>query len=204
LVITKTHPSGSTTKESKIRSPPRKKESEETMNRHLICILAFGLLLNGSLLMAREIRQERLSLLSETVRLTGQETFVLTSDLKHRQAACEERAAKAKDDCELPVVHFQLGSAELSETEQKSLLAALAHYAIASGTGLIVTGHTCSLGTEERNSVLSQERAKQVAAVLRAHGYTVSEIAAMGSQQPLPGNKDLASNRRVELAVIEP
>ena len=57
------------------------------MNLHLICILAFGLLLNGSLLMAREIRQERLSLLSETVRLADQETFVLTSTLNHRQAA---------------------------------------------------------------------------------------------------------------------
>ena len=174
------------------------------MNLHLICILALGLLLNGSLLMAREIRQERLSLLSETVRLTGQETFVLTSDLKHRQAPCEERAAKAKDDCELPVVHFQLGSAELSETEQKSLLAALARCAIASGIGLIVTGHTCSLGTEERNRVLSQERAEQVGAVIRSHGYTVFEVVAMGSQQPLPGNEHLASNRRVELAFTQP
>ena len=69
------------------------------MNLHLICILALGLLLNGSLLMAREIRQERLSLLSETVRLTDQETFVLTSTLNHRQAACEERTAKATDGC---------------------------------------------------------------------------------------------------------
>ena len=173
------------------------------MNLHLICILALGLLLNGSLLMAREIRQERLSLLSETVRLTDQETFVLTSTLNHRQAACEERAAKTTDDCELPMVHFQLGRAELSKIEQDALLTALAQCTNAPGTGLIVTGHTCSLGTEERNHVLSQERAEQVAAVLRSHGYTVSKTAAMGSQQPLPGNEDLANNRRVELAVIQ-
>ena len=174
------------------------------MNLHLICILALGLLLNGSLLIAREIRQERLSLLSETVRLADQETFVLTSTLNHRQSACEEKAAKATIACQFPVAHFQLGSAELSQTEQTSLLAALARCAIAPGTGLIVIGHTCSLGTEERNRVLSQERAEQVAAVLRSHGYTVSEIAAMGSQHPLPGNEDLANNRRVELAVIQP
>ena len=174
------------------------------MNLHLICILALGLLLNGSLLMAREIRQERLSLLSETVRLADQETFVLTRTLNHRQPACEEKAAKATDGCELPVVHFQLGSAELSLSEQDALLAALARCAIAPGIGLIVTGHTCSLGTEERNRVLSQERAERVATVLRSHGHAVSEIAAMGSQQPLPGNEGLANNRRVELAVIQP
>ncbi|MGE4403262.1 MAG: OmpA family protein [Desulfobulbus sp.] len=174
------------------------------MNLHLICILALGLLLNGSLLMAREIRQERVSLLSETVRLAGQETFVLTGTPNLRQAACGERAARLLKVCTLPVVWFKLGSAELSETEQESLLTALAQCTIAPDTGVIVTGHTCSLGTEERNRVLSQERTEQVAAVLRSHGYTVSKIAAMGSQQPLPGNEDLASNRRVELAVIEP
>ena len=69
---------------------------------------------------------------------------------------------------------------------------------------MIVTGHTCSLGTEEHNHILSRERAEQVATVLRAHGYTVSEVAAMGSQQPLPGNEDLPNNRRVELALTQP
>lgn len=174
------------------------------MNLHLICILALGLLLNGSLLMAREIRQERLSLLSESVRLADQETFVLTRTLNHRQPACEERTAKATIACQFPVTHFQLGSAELSKIEQDALMTALAQCTNALGTGLIVTGHTCSLGTEERNRILSQERAEQVAAVIRSHGYTVSEIAAMGSQHPLPGNEDLANNRRVELAVIQP
>jgi outer membrane protein OmpA-like peptidoglycan-associated protein len=69
---------------------------------------------------------------------------------------------------------------------------------------MIVTGHTCSLGTEERNRILSRERAEQVAAVLRGHGYTVFEVAGMGSQQPIPGNEHLASNRRVELAFTQP
>ena len=174
------------------------------MNLHLICILALGLLLNGSLLMAREIRQERLSLLSETVRLTDQETFVLTGTTNLRHLACGERVDRPLGVCALPMVHFQLGRAELSETEQKSLLATLELCSIAPGTGLIVTGHTCSLGTEDRNRFLSQERAELVATVLRSHGYTVSEVAAMGSQQPLPGNEDLANNRRVELAIIQP
>ena len=174
------------------------------MNRHLICILALGLLLNGSLLMAREIRQERLSLLDEVVRLVDRETFVLTDVTSLRQPACAEKVTEAMDACRLPVVHFQLNSAVLSLSEQDALLTALAQCTIASGTGLIVTGHTCSLGTEERNRILSRERAEQVAELLRSHGYTVSETAAMGSQQPLPGNEGLANNRRVELAVIQP
>ena len=167
-------------------------------------ILIASLLLSVSPLMAREIRQERFSLLSEIVQVTDRETFVLTSTPNHRQPACEERTVKATDGCELPVVHFQLGSAELSLSEQDALLAALAQCSMALEAALIVTGHTCSLGTEERNRILSHERAEQVAAVLCAHGYTVSETAAMGSQQPVYGNDHLANNRRVELAFIQP
>ena len=173
------------------------------MNAHLIPILITVLLLSVSPLMAREIRQERFSLLSEIVQVTDRETFVLTGTPNHRQPACEERTAKATDGCELPVVHFQLGSAELPQAEQTLLLAALAQCSIAPEAALIVTGHTCSLGTEERNRILSRERAEQVAAVLRGHGYTVSAVAAMGSQQPIPGT-ELANNRRVELDLAQP
>ena len=150
--------------------------------------------------MAREIRQERFSLLSEIVQVTDRETFVLTGTPNHRQPACEERTVKATDGCELPVVHFQLGSAELSQTEQEALLAALAQCTIAPEAGLIVTGHTCSLGTEERNRILSRERAEQVAAVLRAHGYTVSEVeghglAATRTWQRTPGQQPASRTR---------
>ena len=174
------------------------------MNLHLICILALGLLLNGSLLMAREIRQERLSLLNEIVQVTDRETFVLTSTTNLRQTACGERSARFMEACALPVVRFHLNSAELSETEQDALLAALTRCAIAPDTRLIVIGHTCSLGTDDRNRVLSRERAEQVAAALRTHGYTVSKVEGQGSCSMLPGNEHLASNRRVELAFTQP
>ena len=173
------------------------------MNAHLIPILTTVLILSVSPLMAREIRQERFSLLSEIVQVTDRETFVLTSTPNHRQPACEERTVKATDGCELPVVHFQLGSAELSLSEQDALLAALAQCSMAPEAALIVTGHTCSLGTEERNRILSRERAEQVAAVLRGHGYIVSRLEGKGSCYPLPGTK-LANNRRVELALTQP
>ena len=174
------------------------------MNAHLIPILITVLLLRVSPLMAREIRQERFSLLSEIVQVTDRETFILTSTPNHRQPACEERTAKAKDGCVLPVVQFQLSSAELSKTAQESLLAVLAQCNIAPEAGLIVTGHTCSLGTEDRNLILSRERAEGMAAILRTHGYTVSAVKAMGSRQPIHGNNLLANNRRVELAIIQP
>ena len=173
------------------------------MNAHLIPILITVPLLSVSQLMAREIRQERFSLLTEIVQVTDRETFVLTGTPNHRQPACGRKVTEAKDGCELPVVHFHLGSAELSQTDQTSLLAALAHCTIAPDTGVIVTGHTCSLGTEERNRILSRERAEQVAALLRSHGYTITEVAAMSSQQPIPGT-ELANNRRVELAFTQP
>ena len=172
--------------------------------KSIIPILMVVLLLSDSSLMAREIRQEHFSLMSETIRLTDRETFVLTDTPNHRQPACGEKVTEATDAYRLPMVHFQLGSAELSQTEQESLLAALAQCTIAPEAGLIVTGHTCSLGTEDRNLILSRERAEGLAAVLRTHGYTVSAVKAMGSRQPIHGNNLLANNRRVELAIIQP
>jgi len=172
--------------------------------KSMIPILIVILFLNGSPLTAREIRQERFSLLSEIVQVTDRETFVLTDTPNLRQPACGEKVTEATDACRLPVVHFLLGSAELSRTEQTSLLAALAQCSMTPEAALIVIGHTCSLGSEERNRILSRERAEQVAAVLRAHGYTVFEVAAMDSQQPLPGNEHLTNNRRVELAFAQP
>ena len=189
---------------TELTSTARKREHKNIMNAHLIPILITVLILSVSPLMAREICQERFSLLSEIVQVTDRETFVLTGTPNHRQPACKEKTVKATDGCRLPVVHFQLGSAELSQTEQTSLLTALAQCTIAPDTGVIVTGHTCSLGTDERNRMLSRERAEQVAAVLRGHGYTVFEVTAMGSQQPIPGNEHLANNRRVELALTQP
>ena len=188
---------------TKPTSTVRKREHKKIMNVHLILILITVLLLSDSPLMARKIRQERFSLLSEIVQVTDRETFVLTGTPNHRKPACKEKTVKATDGCRLPVVHFQLGSAELSQSKQTSLLAALARCSMAPEAALIVTGHTCSLGTEERNRILSRARAEQVAAVLRGHGYTVSEVAAMGSQQPIPGT-ELTNNRRVELALMHP
>lgn len=170
----------------------------------LFTILIAVLLLMESPVMARQIRQERFSLLSMSVRLADQETFILTATSQHRQLACEERTAITTLACRLPVVHFQLDSAELSETERASLITALAQCAIAPGTGLILTGHTCSLGTEAHNGILSNRRAERVATVLRTHGYTVSAVTGMGSQKPLPGNTPLANNRRVELTFTQP
>ena len=51
------------------------------MNAHLIPILITALIQSVSPLMAREIREERFSLLSEIVQVTERETFVLTGTL---------------------------------------------------------------------------------------------------------------------------
>jgi outer membrane protein OmpA-like peptidoglycan-associated protein len=189
---------------AKMRSAAGKKEHETMRIAPLFSILIAVLFLMESPVMARQIRQERFSLLSESVRLADQETFFLTSTSQHRQLACEERIAITTLACWLPVVHFQLDSAELSETERASLITALAQCAIAPGTGLIVTGHTCLQGTEAHNRILSQRRAEKVAKVLRTHGYTVSAVTGIGAQAPLPGNKQLANNRRVELTFTQP
>ena len=174
------------------------------MSDSIICMLLTVFLLNPSQLWARVIRQESFSFIDEMVRYPVSDTFIITAATSGNRGACEDVMGQGTVACRQLVAYFQLGSAELDPKERDQLLAALVECTIAPETGLIVTGHTCSLGTEDRNLILSQQRAEQVTAVLRAHGYTVSKVEAMGSLHPLPGNNQLANNRRVEVATTQP
>jgi len=95
-----------------------------------------------------------------------------------------------------PTVFFALNSAWLSPGERERLLKEMRPHQIA--IPLQVSGYTCELGSEPQNQLISRHRAETVAALLRAHGYTVATVEGKGM---LLGN-DLDKNRRVEIKPV--
>lgn len=174
------------------------------MNVFMIGILVIGLFQNPSLLWAREISQETFSFINETVRSSAEATFIVTHTARGHRLACDPVASQALVSCQLPVVHFQLGSAELGRKESDRFQTELRRCAIPPERGLIVTGHACGIGQASRNLDLSRQRAQSVAVWLRAHGYTLAEVQGVGARYPVAGVDHLELNRRVELAVSQP
>lgn len=104
---------------------------------------------------------------------------------------------------------FDFDSAQLRLTAEPSLDTLVA---ILEGTGstVEVTGHTDSLGTDEINGPLSQERAEAVAAYLTEQGIEADRISSSGagSSEPIAENtyedgrdnpEGRQQNRRVEV-----
>ena len=102
-----------------------------------------------------------------------------------------------------PPIQFRLGSAVLAPEEEENLMTWLRKCAITKNTPLVVTGHTCPLGTEHLNQNLSLQRARAVADLLLERGFTVAEVAGQGSRSPLTTDpQQYYLNRRVEITPV--
>jgi outer membrane protein OmpA-like peptidoglycan-associated protein len=148
------------------------------------------------------IQEETARFNSDTVRYPAANTFLVVPASERKKLEC---GGHAKGNCQqLPTLHFQLGSAKLSSDEKQLLVDGLQLCSVSKNTPLRVTGYTCSLGTELENRILSLHRAREVADVLRGHGYTVKEdeVQGMGDDKPLTKEpKNFAMNRRVQIAM---
>ena len=75
------------------------------------------------------------------------------------------------------------------------------------GRSIVLTGHTCDLGNEQRNLVLGHERASHVRGLLLAAGVREPvEVQTAGSGRPLESNATEAGrqhNRRVTATCSE-
>ena len=167
-----------------------------------IWLITVSLLLTPCLISAREIRQELFAHIGGSVRLPAGPTFLVTGSPRVNRLACNQDTGDASPPCELPVVRFELASAEPAEEEVNQLLISLKACAMNTGSPLVVTGHACVLGDEAGNLELSRARARSVASSLEAHGYTVGRVEGLGSTEPLGGNLEV--NRRVAVALARP
>jgi OOP family OmpA-OmpF porin len=113
---------------------------------------------------------------------------------------------KAEKRVALPGLYFDFGSATL-RPESAAALPAILEAVRAVPEGLILEGHTDSIGDAARNETLSLARAEAVWTALRALDPTLGpqpRIVGYGATRPRAGNDTLegrAQNRRVELAL---
>ena len=96
------------------------------------------------------------------------------------------------------VVHFDFGSSEISESEEKKLYR-LSNI-IDRDQVVDVAGYTCQTGGFEVNDRLAWQRAKNVADLLKSHGVNVGEVIG----KPMccyVSELEPAINRRVEIVL---
>ena len=113
---------------------------------------------------------------------------------------------KANKRVALPGLYFDFGSAKLRR-ESTASLPAIAQAIRSAPQGLILEGHTDSVGNTDANQALSLARAESVWSALMALDPTIGprpKIVGYGASRPRAGNDTLegrAQNRRVELAI---
>lgn len=165
------------------------------MKQHPLFTILTALVLLPKLATAMEIRQEPYRFFMPMTRDISWTTYVITDQPR------SGRLASA--GCRPPMVHFPLGSAVVVPAEAESFMTGLRMCGISLNTRLVVTGHTCIVGPEQINQELSLQRAKAVADLLLAHGFTVTEVSGRGSGSPLTTDPEQYSlNRRVEISPV--
>jgi outer membrane protein OmpA-like peptidoglycan-associated protein len=163
------------------------------MKQHPLFTMLTALVLLPKLATATEIRQEEFRYAMNLAQDVACTTFVITDMPRSGKLAVV--------GCRPPMVHFHLGSAFVASAEAESLMTGLRTCRFNKNTPLIVTGHSCIIGPEQINQELSLQRAKAVAGLLLASGFTVTEVSGRGSGNPLTNDSEqFYLNRRVEIS----
>ena len=102
---------------------------------------------------------------------------------------------------------FELNQSSLLPGADETLSAVVTFLESFPQVSVLITGHTCSLGTSEYNQQLSERRAEQVADYLKSHGIDSDRlvVAARGDSEPLSSNlteRGRQLNRRVEVVQL--
>ena len=105
-------------------------------------------------------------------------------------------------------INFHLDKAEIKPESEPILNGATQMLKDNPGVKVSIEGHTCSLGTDEYNQRLSEQRAQSVFRYLVRKGIDPSRLKAtgFGESRPIADNQTEEGrrlNRRIELIVIE-
>ncbi|MDR2124340.1 MAG: OmpA family protein [Desulfovibrio sp.] len=109
---------------------------------------------------------------------------------------------------ELRSIQFALGSAVITN-ESAAVLNEVANILRNNRTGVVVNGHTCSLGSDQLNQGLSERRAASVKAYLVKKGIPAGSITTHGFGKTMPKYDNSTEegrrlNRRVEIDLNRP
>lgn len=141
-----------------------------------------------------------------------QEAAQARSNAKDLQEQLRELQAKETDRglvLTLGDVLFDIGQATLRPAAAASIDRLAQFLAQAPDRGVLIEGHTDSIGDEAFNQQLSESRASAVKAALVSRGIDQSRVTAvgLGESAPLASNDNAAGrqqNRRVEIVVSDP
>ena len=102
------------------------------------------------------------------------------------------------------VVHFELDSSEIAQSDFAVLNAHARYLASNGGAHVVLTGHTDERGTREYNLALGERRAKSVQTYLQTNGAQQAqiEVVSYGKEKPVDEGHDESAwskNRRVEI-----
>jgi len=122
--------------------------------------------------------------------------------------AIEGTVIRTLNIIELSGVKFKLNSAELTPASMATLDSAVATLKQRGNPDVEVAAHTCNIGSNEYNQILSDRRAESVMQYLTSHGVSADTITSKGygATQPVGNNETREGrreNRRVELRVME-
>ncbi len=126
--------------------------------------------------------------------LTTAQNDLAAANNEIKRLADEPKFVNAKQS-----VFFAFGSAKIDSKKEEMNIAAFAEAAAAAGAKVRVTGYADTIGAEDYNLKLSQERADAVAAILKSKGVEVEAVGA-GETNEL-SNKYL--NRRAIMEIVK-
>lgn len=103
-------------------------------------------------------------------------------------------------------LYFNMGETALTPESQVTMSEALAAAAARNGGEIVVTGHTDTMGTLERNDDLSRRRAQEVRQMFADRGFPAYRIQAVGRGErhliiPTADEVEEPRNRRVTIEV---
>lgn len=104
------------------------------------------------------------------------------------------------------ILTFVQGTAQITEASRPTLDSIRKEIAARPGAAVEVVGHTDTVGSEDDNDRLSQQRAAEVVKVLLAEGFDQDLLSAVGRGErelavPTVDNVANEQNRRVEVVV---
>lgn len=138
----------------------------------------------------------------------GGKTCIIKEDARREPVMLKEEApAPAPTEKAITPAQFGFDSRELSPSYKIFLEQTLAQIELENILHIKITGHTDSVGTQEYNQNLSEQRAEAVAAYLYKLGVPRGKMttSGKGKAEPVASNKTKegrAKNRRAELSLL--
>jgi outer membrane protein OmpA-like peptidoglycan-associated protein len=163
---------------------------------------------NAVIMQARAAEAEAAKAEAQASRESALQAHAELEDLQQQYAALAAKQTERGMVLTLGDVLFDTGKATLKAGAYATIDRLADVLKESPARKVVIEGHTDSTGSEETNSVLSQQRASSVQAALMERGVSGSQIATVGKGEsaPIASNDTAAgrqSNRRVELIVSQ-